>query len=100
MIIIYITCKDKKEGAKISKHLLKKKVVACTNMLPIQSMYWWKGKIESSKEMVLLAKTQNKNFSKIKKEVKKIHSYDVPCITKINADANKEYKAWVRKETK
>jgi len=97
MTLIYITCKDKKEAKKISKHLLEKKLIACSNMFPIESMYWWKNKIEDAKEIVILAKTNDKNYEKIKEEVKKLHSYDVPCILKIGSEANKEYDDWVRK---
>ena len=100
MISVYITCKDEKEAVRISKHLLKKRLIACSNIFPIKSMYWWKKKIVDDNEIIMLAKTTNKNYEKIKKEVKKLHSYDIPCILKFNAEANREYKGWVEKETK
>ncbi len=100
MILIYITCKDKKEAVKISKHLLKKKLIACSNMFPIKSMYWWNKKIVNDKEFVILAKTANKNYKAIEKEVKKLHSYEIPCILKIDSNANIEYDKWVKKEIK
>ena len=93
MTLIYITCKDKIEAKKISKVLLEKKLIACSNMFPIESMYWWKGKIEESNEVVIIAK--GKDYDKVKKEVEKLHSYDVPCILKIDADCNEEYQDWV-----
>ena len=99
MISIYVTCKDEKEAVKISKHLLKKRLIACSNMFPIKSMYWWDKKVVNDDEIILLAKTANKNYEKIKKEVKKLHSYDVPCILKFNVEANKEYGNWVKEET-
>ena len=100
MTIVYITCKDDDEAVKISKHLLEKKLIACSNMHPIQSMYFWQGKIQNEKEVVIIAKTLAKNYEKIKVEVIKIHSYDVPCILKIEAEANKSYDEWVNKEVK
>jgi len=99
MILIYITCKDNKEAKTISKALLEKKLVACTNIHPIESMYWWKNKIQDEKEEVIIAKTIEKNYEKIKQEVKKLHSYDIPCIIKISAEANKEYNDWIDRET-
>jgi len=98
MALIYITCKDKEEAKKISKALLEKRLIACSNMFPIESMYWWKGKIEEDNEIVVLAKTKEVNYSKIKDEVKKLHSYEVPCILKIDAEANEEYRKWVERE--
>ena len=100
MTLVYITCKDEKEAEKISMHLLKKRLIACANVFPIKSMYWWKGKIAKSNEHAIIAKTSDKNFKKLELEVKRLHSYEIPCILKINAAANKEYQAWLNKEIK
>ncbi len=99
MILIYITCKDNKQAKDISKHLLEKRLVACTNIHPIESMYLWEGKIQQEKETVIIAKTKEKKYERIKQEVKKLHSYDTPCIIKISAEANKEYDGWIEEET-
>ena len=100
MTLIYITCRDKEQAVKISKHLLKKRLIACSNMFPIKSMYWWNKKIVDDDEIAIFAKTLSKNYEIIKKEVKKLHSYAIPCILKINAESNKEYERWVKKETR
>ena len=100
MTLIYITCKDEEEAVKISKHLINKELIACSNMYPIRSMYKWQGKLQDEKEFVLMAKTIEKNYGKIKEEVIKIHSYDVPCIRKIEAEANESYDKWVNEEVK
>ena len=78
MTLVYITCKGKKEAEKISMHLLKKRLIACANIFPIKSMYWWEEKIVNDKENVIIAKTSNRNFKKLESEVKKIHSYEIP----------------------
>ena len=91
MTLVYITCKDEEEAVKISKRLLEKRLIACSNMHPIRSMYWWNKKIQDEKEVVIIAKTLEKNYNKIKEEVAKMHSYDVPCILKIDAEANESY---------
>jgi periplasmic divalent cation tolerance protein len=100
MIAAYITCKDKKEAKKIANALIKKKLIACANMFPINSLYMWKGKFQSDNEIVLLAKTNNKKFKEMEKEIKKLHSYEVPCIIKINASANKSFENWLNSQLK
>jgi periplasmic divalent cation tolerance protein len=100
MTLIYITCKDEKEAKKISMHLLKKRLIVCANIFPIKSMYWWKNKIVNDDENVIIAKTLAKNYEKIKQEVSKLHSYEVPCILKIDAEANESYDKWVKEEIK
>jgi len=99
-VFVYITNPTKKEAKKIAKHLLKKKLIACGNIFPINSLYWWQGKIVDDNEFVLIAKTTNTNFEKVKKEVEKIHSYKIPCIIKIPVSSNKKYFNWLKKEIK
>lgn len=99
-IIIYITHKNLKEAKKIVACLLRKKLIACVNFFPIESAYWWKGKIVNTKEIVSLVKTRRGNWSKVRDEVKKIHPYETPCIMKIEAEANNDYADWIIKETK
>lgn len=98
MTLLYITCKDKKEAEKISMNLLRKRLIACANIFPIKSMYWWDKKLVNDSEIVVIAKTKDKNFKKIITEVKRIHSYKIPCILKIDAEANKGYERWMDKE--
>jgi len=98
MILVYITNPDKKTAHKIGKYLVEKRLCACVNIFPIESYYWWQSKIEKAKEWVVIAKTLEKNYEKIKKEIKIIHPYTIPCIIKIKADANKEYLDWLKGE--
>lgn len=90
---------NNEEAKKIVKHLLKKKLIACANIFPIESFYHWKGKMESGKEFVSLLKASEKNWEKVQKEVKQLHSYEIPCIIKINAEANEEFEKWVKSES-
>ena len=99
MIFIYITCKNKREAKKIGSALVKKRLAACCNLFPIESIYRWQGKIVSDKEVVLVVKTLKKNFKRAEKEVKKIHSYKTPCILEILIKrGNLKYLNWLRKE--
>ena len=100
MTLIYITCKDEDEAVKISKLLLDKKLIACSNMHTIRSMFMWEGKMQDEKEYVMMAKTKERNFEEIKKEVERIHSYDIPCILKIDAEANESFDKWVNEVIK
>ena len=66
--IVYITASNEKEARKITRHLLKERLVACVNYFPIYSEYLWNGKIEKSREYLLVCKTVKRNFNKIKKK--------------------------------
>ena len=59
--LLYITCGSKLEANKIGKLLVKNKLAACTNIIPnIRSIFRWDKKIKSSKECILIGKTQKK----------------------------------------
>ena len=101
VIIIYTTCPSRKEAEKISMHLLKKKLAGCCNIFPVKSSYLWNGKIEKADEFAIIIKTGDRSFNAIEKEIKKLHSYEVPCIEgwKIS-HAEKNYAKWFETELK
>ena len=98
-ILIYVTHKNLKEAKKIASVLLDKKLIACVNFFPIESSYFWKGKLENSNEYVSLLKTRKDNWNKVKEEIKRIHPYETPCILKLEVEANEEYESWINSET-
>jgi len=97
--MIYAACRNRLEAEKIAKHLLNKKLIACANYFPVNSMYLWKGKLTKDKEYVLLMKT-DKSFALVCREIEGIHSYEIPCIEKIDAKYNKKFQEWMMKELK
>lgn len=101
MIIIYVTCKDIEEAQKISQTLLGKKLVACANFFPIKSMYWWQDSISKDNEIALILKTRKEKFKEVEQEVKKLHSYERPCIITLDINGgSKEFLEWIKKEVK
>ncbi len=100
LVLVYITNPSEEEAERIAKHLLQKKLIACANIFPIKSLYWWNGEITTDTEFVLIAKTLEENYEKLKKEVEKLHSYTIPCIIKIPAISNEKYFEWLRENIK
>ena len=95
-VIIVSTFPNKQSVTSIAKKLVKKKLVACVNITSISSVYAWKGKIENQSEYLALFKTSKKNQSKLKKELQKLHPYDIPEIAEINVDSiNQPYLKWL-----
>ncbi len=100
--LIYITTKNKKEAKKIGKKLVRNKLAACANIIDnMNSIYWWEGKIQDENEAVLILKTKESLVDEIIKKVKKMHSYDCPCIVSLPIEkGNKKYLNWIDKNTK
>ena len=97
MIVVLITASSQKEANLISEKLIKLKLCACVNIIKgISSIYHWKGKVEKSKEVLLIIKTKKKSLNKLIKKVKELHSYSVPEIIALPIlDGNKEYLNWI-----
>jgi len=101
MILIYTICKNKAEAKKIASVLLKLKLIACANWWPIESTFTWKNKTVIAKEAAMFLKTRKENYKKLESLIKKMHSYETPCILEIDVDKlNQEYQQWVRRETR
>ena len=98
---IVSTTTDTKENASIiANTLLEKKLIACAQQTTTQSSYRWQGKIIESDEILLQMKTKKLLFEHIKKEIKSLHTYEVPEIIMIPLlDANHFYLEWIEKET-
>jgi len=95
-VIIVSTFPSKQSVTSIANKLVKKKLAACVNITNISSIYAWKGKIENQSEYLALFKTSKKNQSKLKKELQKLHPYDIPEIAEINVDSiNQSYLKWL-----
>jgi len=96
-IVVLVTTKDKKEANKIAQGLLEAKLIACANIVDgIQSLFWWQGKIDSSKEVLLILKTKKNLFKKVSAKVKSLHSYQTPEIIALPiVEGSQDYLAWV-----
>jgi periplasmic divalent cation tolerance protein len=101
--LFYMTCKNKVEANKIAYALVKKDLVACANIIPnIKSYFKWNNKkVNIIKESVLIGKTVKKNINKIILHVKKISSYDCPCVVFVDIkNGNKDFLSWIKNSTK
>ena len=96
------TAIDNLEIAKeITKALLEKKLVCSVQQKEITSTWWWNNELESSKEYLLEMKTKKTLYKEVEKEIRKLHTYDVP---EIYAEEIKEglpeYFQWIEEDTK
>ena len=95
--LILVTAKDIKEARKIAKALVSNKLAACVSIVgKIESIFWWKGKIDSSSETLLIIKSKEIKLPKIIKLVKSLHSYDLPEIITLPISSGlKPYLNWI-----
>jgi uncharacterized protein involved in tolerance to divalent cations len=96
--VVLVTCSSLAEARRMARAVVGAKVAACVNVLPgpVESVYRWKGKIESARERLLLIKTSRKCLAKLREVVERLHSYDVPEFIALPIAAGSDaYLAWL-----
>jgi len=96
--VVLVTCSTAAEAQRIARAVVKARLAACVNILPgaVQSIYRWKGKVQSARERLLLIKTSRKRLAKLRAAVERLHSYDVPEFIAIPiAAGSPAYLAWI-----
>src|SRR5215813_7783683 len=96
--IVFVTSGSLKEARKIARSVVERRLAACVNIgtAPVESIYRWKGKIETAREFLLVMKTTTAQLGELEKEVKRLHSYDVPEFIVLEiAAGSKDYLKWI-----
>jgi periplasmic divalent cation tolerance protein len=97
--VVLVTCGTLSEGRKIARGVLQKRLAACVNMLlgPMNSYFVWKGKLEVAREYLLVMKTTSNRLAELEKEVKRLHSYEIPeFIAMAITDGSRSYLSWLQ----
>jgi len=95
---IVLTTIDSRDAAqKIARALVEQRLAACVNIVgPIESIYRWEKKVETSSEFLLLVKTTAAQFPAVRDALKRLHSYELPeCISLAIDDGSREYLQWI-----
>lgn len=99
--MLYTTTGSEDEAEKISNKLLERRLVACANIFPIRSMYWWKGEIEKEQEFAIIFKTRTELLDEAMAAIKELHSYEVPCLMCYEyVQGDRDYLNWISEETR
>ena len=94
--MVITTTADKESAMSIAKLLVENRLAACVQMFPIESVYFWRGKICDDNETALFIKSKTALFSKISAVIKENHAYEVPEIIQIPITGGlPDYLAWI-----
>ena len=95
--IVLSTAGSESEARRIAQHLVERQLAACVNIIPqIESVYRWQGRVESSREWLLLIKTTGEKFPGVCGAIRELHSYELPeCIAIAIDDGSTQYLDWI-----
>ena len=99
--VVLATAPDMDLARRLAKAALEAKLAACANIVPaVESHYWWKGKLESSDEVLLIFKTRQQLLPKLERAVREIHPYDTPEFVALPlTTGSRKYLAWLTDNT-
>src|SRR4030043_674320 len=97
-IIVFMTAPNKEEAAKIVRALLEERLIACANIMdPVASLFWWQGKIEEEKEVLVIMKSSETLLKRLSQRVTELHSYEVPEILAVPiVEGSPSYLEWMK----
>ena len=100
-VVVFITVDSQQTAKRITDVLLTERKAACVNIVPaVESYYWWQGKKETAKELLLIVKTCLELLDELVALVKKHHPYSIPEIIALPViGGNEDYLKWVERET-
>ena len=96
-LVVLVTTPNRKVSEKLSKGIVSWKLAACVNILPgVRSRYWWKGKMETAREELLIIKTQKAKLTVLTQWVRRNHPYSVCEVIALPIEGgNKPYLDWI-----
>jgi len=97
--IVLTTAASSEEATRLGHTLVKEKLVACATLIPaIESIYRWKGVIESSVESMLLLKTDATQLTALEARLHELHSYETPEFLVLPVEAaSQAYLQWINR---
>jgi len=96
--IVLTTCPDTEAANRIARALVEDGLAACVSILPpMQSIYRWKGAVETANEQLLIIKIAAGRFGTVCDRIRGLHSYELPEIIAVPiVDGLPAYLAWLQ----
>ena len=101
VVVVLITAANRREAVRIGAALVKNKLAACATLISsVTSIFRWKGKVQKTREALVIVKTTMRQYAALERSVLAMHSYEVPEIIALSVDRGlRPYLEWVQKET-
>ena len=101
-IQIVTTTAEKQDADALVEALLETRLAACVQISgPIESSYWWNGRIQQSREWMLAIKTRRDLYPQVERLLLDNHPYDQPEILAVPVvEISSGYLAWLNEQVR
>jgi len=100
-MLVLTTLPNADAAAEMAKRVVDERLAACANLFPaVRSIYKWQAKVEDQNEVLILFKTRQQHFERLKSRILELHPYEVPEVLAIPVEqAYQPYLEWLARET-
>jgi periplasmic divalent cation tolerance protein len=97
IMVVLSTFPHIESARQIGAALVGARLAACVNLCPgVESIYRWKGEVESAAEVLAVIKTTRAGFEALRTKLLELHPYEVPEIIALPVTSALEaYVAWL-----
>lgn len=96
--IVLTTAASGDEARTLARTLVAERLAACATIIPtVESIYRWEGKLECTRETLLLVKTAVPQLPALQSRLLALHSYQTPEFLVLPVESGSDgYLLWVR----
>jgi periplasmic divalent cation tolerance protein len=95
--LVLSTCPSQAVARRMARRLVEERLAACVNIVPIaQSVYRWRGKVETTREWLLIIKSRRAVYTRLEARLRELHPYELPEIVAVPlARGLAAYLSWI-----
>ena len=100
--VVFVTVPTLRQAKQLARRVVQQRAAACVNIVPgVASLFWWKGRVDQTKETLLIIKTTARAFEALRRLVCAHHAYDVPEVIALPIRAgHRPYLTWVQESVR
>jgi periplasmic divalent cation tolerance protein len=83
-IMVVTQMPDRASALTLARSLVESRVAACVSIgAPVESLYHWRGKIETAQEIPVVVKTRADRYADVEAAIRARHPYELPEIVAV-----------------
>jgi len=101
-MLVLTTLPSAEAAAELAKAVVEEKLAACANLLPaVRSIYRWQGRVQDESEVLVLFKTRQEHFERLRARLLELHPYEIPEVLAVPVEQGYQaYLDWLGQETR